>query len=773
MDNDKKLTRYENRNLRVRDYSDLPVEYEYDYYNSHDERINIREILDIFIKRKWIIVCFVLIFTITALIASFVQTPIYRSVATIEISPITPRVLNFQEVVDLGAQTWDTDSFYETQYRLMKSNSFLKNVVQKLGLFQNQNTQTNVNSVNNDKKEIETGVISYLKAGINDLIHGKEEEIEIKKDEKLVKQNDELLTIGYFASSINIIPDNKSTLVNIEYQSPNPTFAAKAANTIVDEYINWLLERKHNATKSARDFLKKQLNQAQANLERTEENLLDFAKSVNIVSLDENLNLVYTQLSQLNQALSEAETERLAIEAVYEEIKSGNFKYLPNIVNDESMVEVRTEYTALKSNLDNLSVIYGPNYPEIKQIKAQIARVQAEMGKRAENVANSIKSEYKSTLRKEKLLRERTDEQNKRTTELNDKAIQYKILAREVDTNKSIYESLLQRLKETEVTSSSTATNVQVVDYASISMFPFKPNIKKNLMMAIFLGLLVGCFIAYALNYIDNTIKDENDVKNKFPVPFLGAVPLLTEDNLTDLEKSVYNEPNSLISEAFRVIRTSLLYSSPDQPPKSVLITSTQPLEGKTTSSSNLALSLAQSGLKVVLVDSDLRKPRLHKFYLKNGKKIGLSSFLVGNESLEGVIQLTDIEGLSFIPSGPIPPNPAELVGSKKMKELLDILEEDYDQIILDGTPIMGFADSRLLSRLVDGVLLVTSVGITQKQLLRNSIDEIRKVRGKIIGTVVNRLETTRGNYGYNYYYYYSDRSKEDQDTPRISSPNA
>ncbi|MGH7884527.1 MAG: GumC family protein [Thermodesulfobacteriota bacterium] len=774
---DNKLKEYRNTDLVPRGSNQLSTDFD-PYYQNYDSNsfddINLKEYLDILIRRKWVVISCFLIFIVATAVSTIMQTPLYKSYATMEISPNTPQIVSFNGVVDFGTNSWDTESFYETQFKLIQSRTFGKRVVDSLGL--------SVPKKKTEKNE-SAGFFPFLKANVNEILFGKELKNDAKNEkainDKLLEEEKNALATS-FISGLEIFKSKDSDIVNVSYVSADPQFAAKSANTVIDEYIKYIIDRKSSANQQAREFLESQLDQAKANLEKTEETLGAFAKSVNIVSLNENLNLVYTQLEGLNKAFSEAETEKLSKQALYNQIQSGNFEYLPQVINDESMAEVRTQYTELKSEYDNLAVVFGPNYPELKQLGAKIKRVESEMKERVGGVAKSIKTDFEASLKKEEILRARTNEQNQRASELNDKAIQYKIFEREVETNKSIYESLLQRLKETEVTSANDITNVQVVDYATSPQSPFKPNMKKNLLQATIFGLMLGCFLAFVLNYFDNTIKDEDEVKNKFPVPFLGSIPLSFDSNsILNVEKAVFTDPKSQISEAFRVVRTSLLYSSPDRPPKSILVTSTQPLEGKTTSATNIALAMVQSGNKVLIIDSDLRKPRLHKVFTingngsENGNNFGLSSYLIGEISIESVIRKTEIEGLDFLPSGPIPPNPAELVGSIRMKELVELLEKNYDQIILDGAPIAGFADSRLLSRLVDGVLIVTSVGITQKNILKNSIEEIRKVRGKIVGTVVNRLESRRGRYGYNYYYYYSNEDDKPKENQVLRPPGA
>ncbi|GIW47788.1 MAG: chain-length determining protein [Deltaproteobacteria bacterium] len=734
-------------------------DYRYEDTRLEDE-LNLKDYLDILLRRKWIVVSCLLITVVTTTVASLVMTKIYRAEAIIEIAPENPKITAFEEVVEVEAKQ---DEFYETQYRLIKSKTLAKRVVEALGL------EKHPEFAPEDEKP---GFLALARTTFAELFSldgdGKVDPSERIREEQAREEN----LVSAFLDRVSVSPERKSRLVRVSFESSDPELSARAVNTLIDKYIEWVLERKIEATKSAREFLERQLREVKAKLERAEEELSAFAKGADIVSLDEKLNLTLKQLAELNEALSKAETERLSKEALYREVKQGNYEYLPQVIGDPSIQALREEYTRLRSQYDNLSVIYGPNYPDVKQIGAQIQRVEKEIGRRVNGIVESIRKDYQAALTKEKLLRQRAEEQKRLVTELNDKAIQYRILEREVETNKSIYQSLLQRLKETEVTSGIKVTNIQVVDYASVPFFPYRPNIKLNVLLALVLGLAAGCSLAFVLEHFDNTIKDEEDIKRRFSfLPFLGVVPLAAEGE-TEIEKISYKNPKSLISEAFRVIRTSLLYSSAEHPPRSILVTSSQPLEGKTTSASNLALSIIQSGLKVALVDADLRKPRLHKVFLNGNTPFGLSSYLVGRIELQGIIYHTEINGLDLIPAGPIPPNPAELLGSNRMKELVERLLEEYDHVIIDGPPVMGIADSRLLCRIVDGVLLVTSLGITQRSALRSCVEELLRVRGKIVGTIVNRFESKKGKYGYNYYYYYGGEEHKERKRLRPRSNN-
>lgn len=743
------------RELKERPEPGLPAEPQPISYTSArpDDEMGMHEYLGVILRRKWLVLSAVVVTVVTVLVASLIMTPMYRADITLEIAPDNPRITTFEEVVELDAPQAE---FYETQYKLIKSKSLAEDVIKKLSLSENPE----FSQEKSEKKSLLSRAFSgmFEKPGKKSPARAAAEKK--KEHQKLVDE---------FLSRVNINPDRKSRLVKVSFTSRDSEFAATAANALGDQYIEWLLDRRLDATKSARKFLEKQLSQVKARLEKAEEDLNEFAKKEDIISLDANMNLTYKQLSELNGALTAAENERLAKQAFYEDVMEGKYEYLPQVLNDPSIQELGEEYTKVKAEYDNMSVVYGPNYPDLKQLGAQVASMKKEMDKRITGIAESIKKDYLAAVRKENIMKERTTEQNARASALNEKAIQYKILDREVETNKTIYQNLLQRVKETEVTSGIKATNIQIVDYAAAPLLPYSPNIPLNLVLALVAGLLGGVFLAFVTDHFDRTIKDEEELKQRFPIPFLGGIPVVSGSEALGLEKVVHTNPLSIVSEAFRVIRTSVLFSSPDSQPRSLLLTSSQPLEGKTTCSSNLAIAFTQSGYKVVLVDADMRRPRLTRVWrtaASNGA--GLSTYLIGKYSLDDSIMPTEVDGLNIIYSGPIPPNPSELLGSNKMRELVDTLMERYDIVLVDGPPVLGFADSLLAARAVDGVLVVAGMGITQRKTLQMTLEELGKVHGKITGAIVNRLETASSRYRYNYQYHAEKNAK----TLKISRPD-
>lgn len=755
---DRSLRNYEQTQEVLRAY---PVE---------EDDVSILRYLDVVLRRKKVIIAFFAIVVVTALIGTFLSDPLYRATAKIEISLDNQRIVNFDQVVELESQSKE---FYETQYLLLKSKSLAKDVAENLNLaehpeFSGSNKKPGpISQVINGIK----GIISGTVNGIKGLIV-KSDQDDIPLDPRLSQQRKEDSLASKFVSRISVDPIGKSRLVSLSFEAHDRQLAADAANGLADGFIDWLLDRKVDATKKGRDFLKKQLSQSQVNLESSEEDLNKFAKENDIVSLDENMNIIYHTFTTLNEALADAQTIRLEKESLHNHVKNGNIESLPVIINDSYIQGLKAKHATAKAEYSRMSATFKSEYPALKELGAQVASLETKITEAESNVASSIESDYKAAVQKERTIQAKYDEQKALALDLNERSVQYNILKREVDSNKSIYESLLQRLKETEVASAITASHIQVVDYASVPLSPFEPNLKLNLLFAGFIGIFGGVCFAFFLEYLDNTVRTPEEVRDKLRLPLLGGIYELekTEREMLPVEKSFLLDPRSHIAEAFRTIRTSIMLSTPGNPPQTILVTSCFPSEGKTTVSINLASSFAQAGNKVILLEADLRRPRIGGILNTNANGNGLSSYLTGNAALEEVIKPSDLPNLSVLSVGALPANPSELLGSEQMRDLIEKLRDQYEYIIVDGPPSLGFVDSHLLSNIVDGVAVVVRAGSTPRKSVRELIDKLYSIRANFLGVIINGIELNQSGYYYkSYSYYYGGNEQAAEDTKYIA----
>ncbi|MEQ9620223.1 MAG: polysaccharide biosynthesis tyrosine autokinase [Deltaproteobacteria bacterium] len=726
-----------------------------------DDESSIRRYLDVVLRRKKIIITFFVIVLFTTLIGTLLSEPVYKATAKLEISLENPKVVNFDQVVELETESAE---FYETQYLLLKSNSLAKKVVEKLNLQEHPefNSEKKNPSILSRITSGFTNLIGNSISGVKNLIVRPSDTDDTEFDEEFQRKNKENNLARAFVGGLEISPVGNSRLVDVSYESHDRRLAADAVNTLADSFIEWLLNRKLDATKKGRDFLRKQIEQAQINLETSEEKLNEFAKSNDIVSLDEKMNITYHTFSELNDALAKSETQRLEKESLYKHVLNGNIESLPMVLNDSYIQDLKSEHARAKSEYSQLSATFKAGYPKVKEMGARVGELQKKIDEAENSIAASIKSDYEAAMKKEETLRESYEKQKTLASALNDKSIQYNILQREVDSNETIYNTLLQRLKETEVSSAIKASNIQIVDYAAVPLFPYKPNVTLNLLFACIIGLGGGVFLAFFMEYFDNTIKTAEDVRDKLKYPVLGGVFESKEaDSLASpVEKSFLLDPRSHIAEAFRTIRTSLLLSVPGKPPRTILITSCFPAEGKTTVSINLASSFAQAGSKVLLLEADLRRPRIGTVLGNNGN--GLSSYLTGNANLADVISHGETANLFVLPVGPVPINPAELLGSDIMRNLMDELKEEYDYIIVDGPPALGFVDAHIISNIVDGVAVVVRAGKTPRNSIRELIDRLWNLKANFLGVIVNGIELNQKSYYYqSYNYYYGDGEEQ------------
>jgi capsular exopolysaccharide synthesis family protein len=452
-------------------------------------------------------------------------------------------------------------------------------------------------------------------------------------------------------------------------------------------------------------------------------------------------------------------------EALYRQTGDKHIDSLPAILENKLIMDLKQAYIQLEAQYMKLSETFKPEYPEMVRLKSQMETIQRRLESEISKVTAGIQNDYESSLRRESLLRQAFEQQKGRAMEMKEKAIQYNILKREADTNRDLYKGLLQRMKEAGVSAGIIASNIQIVDQAELPRAPYKPNKKLNLLLAAVVGLFLGIGLAFFFEYLDNTVKTPEDVEQLIRLPSFGMVPEISNGRRRRLEKGAsfpvelitFGHPKSMLSEAYRNIRTSILLSFSEKPPKKIAISSPNPGEGKTTTVINTAIALSQTGAKVVIIDSDMRKPRVHKIFdVEKENGMGLSSFLSGHAELEALIKKTEIPNLFYIPSGPIPPNPSELVGSVLFKSMMKSLGERFDHIVLDSPPVLGFADSIILSSFVDGVILVALGGRTSREALQRAKEALYQVNAKILGVVINRVNIQRSDYGTYYYRYHS-----------------
>ncbi|MEI9477812.1 MAG: polysaccharide biosynthesis tyrosine autokinase [Deltaproteobacteria bacterium] len=733
----------------------LPQEYSQAPHEKERE-VDLRDYWKVIRKRVWTIVAFFFIVLITTAVATFTMRPVYRGTTTIQINKENPQIVDFKEIFAIN--TMDLD-YYQTQYKILESRSLARRVIQSLKLSEHPEFLPEPETAYQRWKSDILNALSGLFASSGEVSSGPS------------GSDRETPFINQFLSRLKIEPVRNSRLVKIYFDSNYPELSAQVSNTLAMTYIEQSLESRFNAVEQAREWLSKQLGDLKAKVERSDEALQTFGARHGIISLEEKENVIMQRLTELNQVLTKAESDRMTKEALYKQTKDRNFDSIPLILENRLIMDLKQTYIQSEAQYMKLSDALKPDHPEMVRWKGQMESVQKRLNSETGKIIKGIENDYESSLRRESLIRQAFEQQKARVIQMKEKAIQYNILMREADTNKELYRGLLQRMKEAGISAGITASNVQIVDRAEFPTNPHKPNKRLNLLLAAIVGLFLGTGVAFFLEYLDNTVKTPEEVEQLIRLPSFGIVPEVSLERRRRLEKEAsdpvelitHSHAKSMVSEAYRNIRTSILLSFPEKPPKRIVITSPNPVEGKTTTVINTAIALSQTGVQVLIIDTDLRKPRVHKVFC-DGNGAGLSNFLSGHAELESIIKNTKIPNLYYIPSGPIPPNPSELIGSGLFKNMLDTLGERFDHLVLDSPPVLGFADSIILSTSTDGIILVVLGGKTPRETLQRAKDVLHQVNAKILGVVINRVNIQRSDYAYYYYryhYYYGKEGKK------------
>jgi polysaccharide biosynthesis transport protein len=689
-------------------------------------------------KHQWLILSFLVAVVTIVSIATFRMKPVYIASAKIEIEREDTNILPFQ-----GADSYDfmmdLDNYIETQSRILTSETLALLTIRKFPEL----------STGDDSEAIATGSLAnkHLPSAV-----------------------------GAFLGSLTVKRIPNTRLMEVSFESTDPNLAARVLNVHLENYKTENYDSRYKATEAASKWLEDELTELSVKVRRSEDARIEYERNNQIWNVDDKndkSNVTTERLSDLNKQLTDAQSESLKRQALYEFAKTGDVDAVPQLRDNTVLQDMEKRRADLSIQYTDAVNQYGPNYPKVQRLQAQIKDLDDQMSRERKGIIAQLESEYREAKQHEDLLSRALDQQKTEVNAMSEKMIQYNILKREAEANKSLYDSLQTKLKEAQISSGLRSSNIRVVDPAMIPSTPSRPAKTRNITLAFLVGLVGGIGLALLREYLDNTVKTPDDVETLSRLPSLAVVPAFgggaaaakrrgffspasTNGHEKRIELVAQHLPKSQMSEAFRALRTALLLSQADHPPQVILVTSALPREGKTTAAANLAVTLAQLGDKTVLVDADLRKPGVGRLLnLGTGKYAGLSSYLAGVSSLDLVtIPHPTIPNLAAIPTGPLPPNPADLLSSHKLSEAITELRKTFKFIVIDSPPIMAATDAVILSVLTDGVLLVVRSGETPKEAFTRTRDLLTSVKCHLLGVVLNAVDSSAPDYYYSYRYY-------------------
>jgi polysaccharide biosynthesis transport protein len=727
-----------------------------------EKEIHLRDYLRIITKRKGTIITFFLLTLIIVVIATFTATPLYLASTKVIIERNTSNSLTSNSYTPYDPE------FLETQHQLIKSAAVVEKVVKALNpekiydAFFTQEVQKK-SYINIALGWFKDQYIAFKEmVGIEKLFSSSNDIVnkEIHEEPALLITKAQQLE-NIIKSGISVAPVENSRVVQIGYISDNPAVAMKVANSVAKAYIDELVDMQMEMAGYSIGWMKKKADSQRVRLEESEKTLQQYKQRHDIITVENRLTVLPERLSELSSNLTKSETTRKELFAVYNQIKNikkTELETIPVIVENASVDSLNQKILIADQKISELSKKYGPKHPKMITARNERKNLKNTKYKALETAVQTIKNEYLLAKSNERDLKELLEQTKFKASRLGEKSIQLNILQRKVDTNRYLYDALIKKMKEKGITERSQSVNVWVIEKASLPTFPAKPNKKRNILLGIILGLFGGIGFAFFLEYLDNTVKTPEDVEEKFNIPVISTIDLFKNKNETIVE-NVLKDTSSLISESFRGLRTSIFLSSADNPPRTILITSMTPGEGKSSVAACLAYSIAQTGKKILLIDADMRRPVQHKnFKFENSS--GLSSMLAGVTKKDDSIHIDTLTNLDLITAGPIPPNPSELLSSLKMKGMLKEFSSSHDMIIIDSPPLASVTDPVILSQNVDGVIIVTWSGKTTTEILGKGLKQLTDANAPLTGLVLNRFSAKKSGYYYNYGdYYYSSES--------------
>ena len=770
---------------------------EYTYVEESQDEVHLRDYWNIVLKRKRMVALILLLVAGLGIYIIFTATTLYTASAVLKIEPQNPNVTGVGDLLQgvTGAGPYD---YYQTQFTLLKNRPQAARVIEDLGLESNEAFRRSRVVTANPLKRVMGWVFGYVgmfssvmsafltpepETGSMQAVQPAENNAGEKPAPSRPRVRPYL--IDKYLSFLDVRHERGTRLVTVQFATQNPRLSEMLANAHAKNFLRASIESRMHLTKEAREYLLTKRDELQATLERSEDKLNRFRQAHGVVSLDKGENIVIDRLTDLNRQLTTARAQRLEAEALYRTVKDKRLHDLSEVVRQGLVPQLRSNLASLEAERTRLLTMFRPDHPRLREISEQIVETRSAINSEIRKVVESIESNYIAAKAKEETMATEVKKQNERALSLKEVGVEFTLLQGEVNANRTLYENILRRLNETNVLDNTVFSNMEVVEWADTPRGPSGPNRPLLLVATLFAGLFLGVASALFVEYMDSKVDTPERVLNAVALGTIGVVPhlssiqpkiLATARALLERPKRLLGSnhsngaagelimsqsPISVMSEAYRSIKTSVLLSQAEKPPQIILITSPSPQEGKTVTVLNLGVALAQDGYSVLVMDADLRRGCCHsRLGLRNGR--GLSNVLTGSLPLEREVQQTTMKGLSLLPRGSLPPNPAALLGSRKFADLLAGLRGTYDFILIDSPPVVPVTDAALLSVLCDGVLLVIHARRTAVDSGREAVQKLGMVHARILGVVLNAADFGSPAYAYQRNYYYSSSDKEE-----------
>ena len=706
---------------------------------ANDDEIDLLAYWRILVKRRWLVLGVLGTVVAIALLVTLMMPPIYRATATLQIDREAVQIMQVEGITN--AEGASTPDFLTTQYELLRSRALAERVANELQIDGRMVERLNANAwwtraTDALRPRTDTGGGD---ADVETAVAEDAPDADLGQATALVRRG------------LTVEPVRNSRLVRVHFDSTLPNFSARVANAFADGFIASTIERRFGASSYASRYLEEQLALAKGRLEQSERALVAFATRENIVGSGEgSLSLESQNLSTLNSALAAAQDQRIQAQALWQQV-SGGGSVPAHALGGSIIGTLQQQRAQLNAQYQQQLQTFKPEYPSMRALKEQIDEVERQIRQEQASIRASIRAAYDAAQSRENMLLSQLSQLRSQVLDVDNRSIDYNILRREVDTNRQLYDGLLQRYKEIGVAGGVGSNNISIVDRAIVPGGRFKPNLTLNLAIGLMLGLMLGVLLAFALEFLDDTIKSPEDVEQHLRLAVLGVIPHLKKQTVAN----AVADPRSAFSEAYRSVRTALQFSTDRGVPRVLLVTSASPAEGKSTTALTLARNFAQLGKRVLLIEGDLRNPSLHKL-LGSRAETGLSSLLAGAAVMSQAVRDTDDARLKVILAGPLPPNPAELLSGSRLLSLLTVATENYDQVIIDGPPVLGIADALLLSNVVGGTLLVVQAGGTRRKTAQAALKRLMIARARVIGALLTHYDAKVAGYGYDYASYYA-----------------